>query len=151
MLFQLRNLSPAEQEIMLKAPVWTAILIAAADGEISEKELERLKDVVHIKTFSEHNDVENLYEELEASLEETINSVLSNIEGQGEGRIKFLVSNLEKLNQVLPKLNPTYAKQFVKSLRSLAVSIANSSGGVLGIGTISWEEARYIDLPMIQM
>lgn len=136
---------------MLKSPVWTAILIAAADGDINEDELDALKEVVHIKTFAEHNDVENLYEELEESLEETIQSVLNNLESQGKNRLNFLVSNLEKLNLVLPKLNATYARQYVNSLRSLAVSIANSSGGVLGIGTISWEEARYIDLPMIKL
>ena len=46
MLFELRKLNTDEETIVLQAPIWTALLIGFADGELHQDELDRLKELI---------------------------------------------------------------------------------------------------------
>ena len=151
MLFELRKLNSEEESIVLHAPIWTALLIGFADGELQAGELEKLKEMIHVKTYSELNDVRNLYQELEKYEEsaQILERELSILPTNPEARIKYLEESLAKLNYILPKLTVPYGRQFLHSLREIAAAVANAEGGFLGFGTISRAESKYIHLPMI--
>lgn len=151
MLFELRKLSSEEESVVLHAPIWTALLIGFADGELHQVELDKLREVVHVKTFSELNDVRKLYQELEKYEEsaQILERELANIPTNPEARMKYLEENLTRLNDILPKLTVPYRRQFVHSLKEIAAAIANAEGGFLGFGTISRAESKYLHLPMI--
>jgi len=151
MLYQLQKLSEEERSLVEQAPVWVTLLIACADHDIEESEIDRAKEIIHIKTFTQENDVKELYKDIEQNLDDRIDSALQSLSANGKERIEYLESQLAKLSDVLPKLDPTYAKQLHKSLQSLAVAVAQSDGGFFGIKRISSEEAAYIHLPMIQI
>lgn len=152
MLFQLRNLKDSEKETVKLAPIWVALYIANLDGKIEISELEKVKEVIHIKTYSEKNDVHYLYKELDNSsvLDDLIAGELTKLPQSVEERSAMLESRLAGLNQVFPKLDPEYTKQLYKSLRDIAVSVANAAGGVMGMGKITPEESEAIHLPMIE-
>ncbi|MEY2925144.1 MAG: hypothetical protein RLZZ337_1694 [Bacteroidota bacterium] len=150
MLYQLRNLSESEQSIVLKSPVWVILLVACADHDIDEKEIDRAKEIVHIKTYATKNDVKNIYKELDAHLDEEIDAALKSLSAQGRDRLIYLEENLAKLNKIFPKLDPTYASQLYGSLRSLALSIAQAEGGFFGVGRINGDEEKYLSLPMLE-
>jgi hypothetical protein len=151
MLFELRKLDSEEESVMLHAPIWTALLIGFADGELHESELDKLKEIIHVKTFSELNDVRKLYQELEKYEEsaDILGRELEVLPTNPEARINYLVGGLTQLNDVLPKLSEQYQRQYVNSLREIAAAVANADGGFLGFGSVSQAESKFIHLPMI--
>lgn len=152
MLYQLRNLNDAEKQTVKQAPIWVAILIADADGTISPQEMKRIKEVIHIKTYSEHNDVHFLYEEIdnEEKIDAVVEETLSELPESGEERKNALESKLEGLNKIFPKLEQAYARQYYNSIKDIAVAVANAGGGVLGVGKISPDEISRLKLSMIE-
>jgi hypothetical protein len=150
MLYQLRKLSNSEQEIMLKAPIWVSLLVACADQHLDESELKTAKKLIHVKTFSEASDVRNLYREIELSIDQTVDEECAALPFDPVERIGYLQNKIEQLNALFPKLEHTYALQFYKSLKDLALHIAKAEGGVLGIGNINNEEYPFLKLPMLQ-
>ena len=151
MLFELRKLNSEEESIVLHAPIWTALLIGFADGELHTGELNKLREMIHVKTFSELNDVRKLYQELEKYEEsaQILERELSMLPTNPEARIQYLEDNLSQLNDILPKLTTPYGRQFLHSLKEIAAAVANAEGGFLGFGTISRAESKYLHLPMI--
>ncbi|MBR9859269.1 hypothetical protein GYB22_00660 [bacterium] len=135
---------------MLKSPVWVSLLVACADQHLDEHEIETAKKIVHVKTFSEASDVRNLYTELDHNIDATVETESAAMPQDPKERIKYFEAKLAQLNDILPKLEHTYAVQFYKSLKNIALHIAKSEGGVLGIGNINDAEEHYLDLPMIQ-
>lgn len=149
MLYHLKNLSETEQQIVLNAPIWVTLLISCSDHDIDEKEIDRAKEIIHIKSFAEQNDVKELYKELDSHMDERIDSALKTLSANGKERLEHIEGNLSGLNNVLPKLDYNFASQLYTSLRNLAIYVAQSDGGVFGINRISDEESDYLSLPMI--
>ena len=150
MLYQLRDLEQNEQNIMINAPVWVTLLIACADNNLNREEIKKAAKVIHLRAITEDSDVRNIYKELDEDFEHLVQIEINNLPLMGEDRISQLTENLEKLNAIYPKLDHTYAVQYHKSLLKLAALIAQAEGGLFGIGSISYKEAEFIHLPMIQ-
>lgn len=149
MLYQLKNLSEVERTLVRRSPIWVTLLIACADHDIEEAEIDRAKEIIHIKRYAIQNDVKHLYEELDKSVDDEIDYALTAISAIGDERIKFLEEHISKLNDIFPKLNHTYAAQLHKSLLGVALAVAQSEGGLFGIGRINKDEKKYIHLPML--
>ena len=149
MLYQLQKLSEEEQTLVRRSPIWVTLLIACADFDIEESEIDRAKEIIHIKSFAVQNDVKNLYKDLNEQVDEEIDFALQSLSADGKERLAFLEEHISKLNKIFPKLDPAYAAQLYKSLKSLAVSVARAEGGFFGINKIGEEEAQYINLPML--
>lgn len=150
MLYQLHNLSAEEQTLVQRSPIWITLLIACADYDIKEEEIDRAKEIIHIKSFAVQNDVKNLYKNLDEHVDEEIDFALKSLSADGAERMLFLEQHIAKLNDIFPKLDHTYAKQLYNSLVSLATSVARAEGGLFGIRKIGQDEAKYIHLPMLQ-
>ncbi|PCJ65687.1 MAG: hypothetical protein COA58_09790 [Bacteroidetes bacterium] len=150
MLYQLQKLSEEEQTLVQRSPIWVTLLIACADHDIEEAEIDRAKEVIYIKSFAVKNDVKNLYKNLDSHVDQEIDDALKTLSAKGGERLEFLETHLAKLNDIFPKLDRTYAVQLYNSLTSLAVSVAQSDGGIFGIGRINNDEKKYIHLPMLQ-
>ena len=150
MLYQLQNLSAEEQTLVQRSPIWVTLLIACADYDIKEEEIDRAKEIIHIKSFAVQNDLKNLYKNLDEHVDEEIDFALKSLSADGAERMLFLEQHIAKLNDIFPKLDHTYAKQLYTSLVSLATSVARAEGGLFGIRKIGQDEAKYIHLPMLQ-
>lgn len=149
MLYQLQKLSEEEQTLVRRSPIWVTLLIACADYDIEEAEIDRAKEVIHIKSFAVKNDVKNLYKDLDSHVDEEIDFALKSLSADGKERLAFLEQHIAKLNDIFPKLDHTYAVQLHKSLVSLATSVARADGGLFGIRKINEDQAKYIHLPML--
>lgn len=150
MLYQLQNLSAEEQTLVRRSPIWVTLLIACADHNIEEAEIDRAKEIIRIKSFTLKNDVKNLYKNLDQHVDEEIDFALKSLSSDGKERLAFLEQHIAKLNNILPKLDQAYATQLYNSLLSLAVSVARADGFMFGINKISKDEAKYIHLPMLK-
>ena len=150
MLYQLQKLSSEEQTSVKRSPIWVTLLVACADYDIQEKEIDRAKEIIYIKSYALQNDLKNLYKELDANIEQEIDQALAAIPAGGNDRIQYLEEKISELNPILGKLDSTFNKQLYKSLKSVALAVAQSDGGLFGVGRISDEEERYISLPMLK-
>jgi hypothetical protein len=150
MLYQLQNLSAEEQTLVQRSPIWVTLLIACADHDIEESEIDRAKEIIHIKSLAIQNDVKNLYKNLDQHVDEEIDFALKSLSSDGKERLAFLEQHIAKLNDIFPKLDHTYATQLYNSLVSLATSVARADGGLFGINKIGKDEAKYIHLPMLK-
>lgn len=150
MLYQLQKLSSEEQTSVKRSPIWVTLLVACADFDIQEKEIDRAKEIIHIRSYALQSDLKNLYRELDADIEQEIDQALASVPALGKDRIEYLKEKISELNSIFLKLDSTFNKQLYTSLKSLAVAVAQSDGGLFGISRISDEEKRYISLPMLR-
>jgi hypothetical protein len=150
MLHQLRNLNQQEMDLLAAAPVWVMLLIACADQNIEEKEVNRGKEIIRIKSFAEKSDVRFIYSDLESQMDNIIDQSLKSLSADGEERMIFISEKLEELNDVLDKIERSFAIQFYNSLRDLAIYVAQASDSFFGVISVNKEEKKYIKLPMLK-
>lgn len=150
MLHQLRNLNQQEMDLLAAAPVWVMLLIACADQNIEEKEVNRGKEIIRIKSFAEKSDVRFIFSDLESQMDDIIDQSLKLLSADGEERMAFISAKLEELNDVLAKIERSFAIQFYNSLRDLAIYVAQASDSFFGVISINMEEKKYIKLPMLK-
>ena len=150
MLYQLRNLNEEEKSVIFNAPIWVTLLIACVDEDINPNEIDKAKEVINVRALTEDSEVRQLYKELTFDFERAVQNAINELPLEGTKRIAHLVANLEQLNPILKKLEHSYAVNFYDGLTRLAAVVANSDGGLFGIGAVSVKEEEYIGLPMIE-
>jgi hypothetical protein len=150
MIPEFGKLSSHEVELMLKAPILTCILIAGADGNIDRKEIESAIQFARKNQKKAQANLLEFYREVGEDFEDKFKVVLQGYPGDAAERSKVIVEELSTLNSVLPKLDKAFAAGFYTSIREIAINIAKSSGGLLGLNKVGAEEARYLELSMIK-
>lgn len=148
MLREFGALDSREVELMLKAPIMVCMLIAGADGKIDSKETNKAMAVTRRKAKSS-NALWQYFSVASEDFEEKLQILLQGYPGDAAKRNEMLVDELAGLNEVLPRVESSFQKQFYSLLRELAREVASSSGGLLGYHAIDKEEAKYLDLGMI--
>ena len=151
MIQQFAGLSQEEQQAMVDAVPLITLLIAGADGNIDSAELEWSKKLTEIRSYTTADDhTESYYQMVGESFEGRINGLLLELPDDQKAREVEITNRLSALNDILPKLEANLGQHFHKSFVSFAQHVAKASGGFLGMGSISKEEAELISLPMIQ-
>jgi len=147
MLSDLDRLSASQQDLMMKAPVLVCMLIAGADDDIDTHEI---KGAIHLAESARKKErVSALFKMAAEDFEDKFKIILQDLPQSPSERNLVIVEELKGLNPILPRLNPAFAKEYLRCLRFVAKRIAESSGGVLGINAIGEEESALINLPMI--
>lgn len=150
MLYQLSQLNTEERELIYDAPVWVSIYVALADNRIKKEERKKIVETVHTKTFSEKNDLSEMYKELEVNIESRIQIAIDQIPVFQEDKEPFVREKLVAVNSAMKKLDKVFARQLYKSLKDFAVITAQVSGGVLGVNRINETEKGLLNLDMIE-
>lgn len=150
MLYQLSQLNTEERELIYDAPVWVSIYVALADNRINKEERKKIVETVHTKTFSEKNDLSEMYKELEVNIEARIQAAIEQIPVYQEEKEPFVREKLVGVNKALQKLDKVFARQLYKSLKDFAVITVQASGGVLGVNRINETEKGLMSLDMIE-
>ncbi len=150
MIEAFKSLSKEEQEYLLKVPVMIAILVAGVDDDIDNRELESAKKWAQYKRITSDPLLIPYYELVYKHFEENMELLLSNYPSQASLRNPIISKQLEKMNEILPKLDREFAAALYKSLKDYAKYIAKASGGFLGYFRVSPEEKEVLDLPMIK-
>lgn len=150
MINEFSNLREEEIRILLDAPVYVAILIAGADGEIDKKEIKKACGVVRAPRSDKQAQLIEYYNEVSLDFENKFQQKLDSLPKSVEKRNGAITNELRKLNFILPKINNDYSIHLVASLRDMALKVAKASGGVLGLLSVSKEEAEFVELDMIK-
>jgi hypothetical protein len=147
MIPELRKLTAVEQEFFAKAPILVCILIAGADGTIDKKEVNEA--IQQAKKRQSQFGIAEFYKEVEEDFEDKLKIVLREYPSNPSERNSLITEELKRLNEIMPKLSKDFSIPFYRSLREIALKIAQSSGGILGMKSVGKEESQFVDLPML--
>ncbi len=149
MLYQLENLNSKEKDLVLNAPALVTVLISGADNQIDENEKAKAYKVVSVRAFSEKPDLKDIYGEISLDFDQQLDQIINTLPSDKVEREKIVVGLLSDLSAILAKLDHKFAKNFKASLVSFAHRVANASGGLWGVNSVSDSEKEWLDLPMI--
>lgn len=149
MIPEFNTLNELEVHLMIKAPVLVTILIAGAEGNIEEKEIDWGAKLAHIRSEDTDSTLQHYYREVDKSFKDLLKMFLVTLPDGLEERNKKIISELKKINHIIPKLEKKIAAEFYKGLLSLSKQVAKSSGGIWGFGSISPDEQKYVNLEFI--
>jgi len=149
-VIQFNQLPEEEKNLLYSAPALVAYLIGGADDNFDAKEEIRATHLVRIRTTNGDPLLFDFYKHIETNYFDQLDSIVK-IYGQlsVEERTTKLVSELEKLNDILPKIDGLYARALIKSLKSLAKLVAESSSEMMGFLGVKYEEEHLMGLHMI--
>ncbi|QSE96719.1 hypothetical protein [Fulvivirga lutea] len=150
MIEQFKVLSQEEVEVMLSAPLLVTVLIAGADNEIDNSEIKEAVSIAKLKQKKARLDLIEYYKEVGVDFEDKLKVMIQQFPSKAEERNPMIISELEKLNSILPKLDKKFAEEFYASIKDIAKKIAESSGGLLGYMAVGYEESKLIGLNMIK-
>lgn len=143
------GLSEQEFEALKNGISWITVLIAGADGVIDSEEQEWAEKVTMIRAYSLPNELKNFYAEVGEDFAEKLDETINEVNGDISEIQASLSSKLASLNPILAKLENDIAVDLYESYLSFAVHVAKSSGGFLGMMSISAEEKELIGLTML--
>ena len=149
MIKEFANLREEEIEIMLKAPVLVSVLIAGADGNIDKAETKEAVSIARGKQSRAREQLVDYYKLVGDTFESRFSDMVNEFPTKPEERNPMIIAELKRLNRILPKLDKNFSVKFYASLKDLAKKIAEASGGVLGYLSVSYEEAKLMELNMI--
>lgn len=151
MIPELKNLSESEIDLLKKIPAMVTILIAGADEEISKSELKEAINLTKIKQSKARKELLGYYQDIAPDFEKSLNELLNSYPKEAEVRSKQVIEDIERLNDILKKVDENWANQFVESMKDIAKKVAEAAGGVFGYMSIGYEESKLIDLKMIKV
>ncbi len=150
MIKEFEKLREDEIDVLIKAPVYVAILIAGADGNIDKSERKEAIEVARSKQVRAREQLIEYYKEVGASFEKNFNSILDVLPDNSDERTEIISIELRKLNFIFPKIDRNFSVKLYASLKELAKKIAEASGGVLGYLSVSYEESKLMELNMVK-
>lgn len=150
MIEEFKDLTSEEIETMLKIPVLVSILIAGADNDIDKSEMKQAVNISKLKQIKARPSLISYYQEAGTDFEDKLKVLIQQYPVDATERNPLLIKELEKLNDILPKLDNRFAVVFYNSIRDIAKKIAEASGGVLGYMAVGYEESKLIGLDMIK-
>lgn len=149
MIKEFDNLREEEIRVLLDAPVYVAILIAGADGNIDKSERTEAIEVARSKQSRAREQLVEYYKEVGANFEKNFNRLIDELPDDADERNKVISAELRKLNVIFPKVDKDFVVKLYASLKDLAKKIAEASGGILGYLSVSYEESKLVELNMI--
>jgi len=143
------TLSATQFEITKDAIAWITLLIATADGVMDEEEQKWAAKITKIRSYHNPNELTEFYEEVGKDYAAKVAELMNKLPADAAERRGILTRKLQQLNTVLPLLNNNLGHLLLKDYKSFAHHVAKASGGFLGFLSVSKEEAKLMDLPMI--
>ncbi len=150
MIPQFEHLNETEKELMYDAIPLITILIACADGELTNRERSWSEKITRIRSYSYHESLREFYMNVGKNYQEKLDSFLEELPLNVDRRTAIISEKLRTLNAILPKLEEVFAWRYYKGLLSFAKHVAKSSGGFLGWSAINESERKLLGLDMIK-
>lgn len=144
------DLTQEQFETLKKAISWITLLLAGADGKIEKEETAWAEKLADIRSYSLPNDLMHFYQEVGKDFQEELETLLDTLPKDNKERARILTENIKTVNPILSSWNDDLAGELYKSYKSFAKHVAKSSGGFLGMMSISKEERELIELPMLE-
>lgn len=150
MLDGFRHLSAEEFDLLVESSALVTVLVGASDGDLDRQERTWSEKMLRARTYTHPDQALNdFYRVVAEGHWARVHSILAHYPKEVEARTEAIVSKLEGLNAIFPKLDPNTSGYLYQGLLRLAEEVAEASGGFLRIGAVSAAEAEWIKLPMV--
>ncbi len=144
------KLNAEELEELYLIPVWVSILIAGADNVFAKKEIKMAVKLAWGKAQNGDDLLAGFYGNVARKFEVNMKGYISLMPKDSDERSVFLIKRLTRVNDLFKKIDFEYAHQLYLSFRDFAYHVAQASGGLFGLLSISSEESKFVDLKMIK-
>ncbi len=142
----LASLDASERELIFKGPLLVCLLLAGADGEIDKREIKKALEMARDQHWVKSN-LHDFFQEVATDFEDKLKILMQAYPSHTGKRNDIISGELSGLNGLWTRLGSEFAGAYYEMLRYLAERIASSSGSFWG--KITTEEARLMDLPML--
>lgn len=149
MIPQFDGLNDSDQQLLTDAIPLITTLIAGADGDIDTKEKEWAAKIMEIRGYKHPTALKEYYQHVGETFAKRLDDIIASMPSDMAQRNQMISDELAQLNEVFPKMEQLHSALLYKSFTSFAEHVAKASGGFLGFAAISREEARFVDLPMV--
>lgn len=149
MITNFETLTPEEFAKLKQGVAWIALLIAGADGKIDSSEVSWASKIAKIRSYAGPDLLIEFYNEVGKDFDPYLQSLIENSPKEIKARTSIAVDKLSELNPILSKLDQKIGALVYDSFVTFATHVAKASGGFLRIWSVSYEENKYIDLPML--
>lgn len=143
------HLSPEEYAKLVEAPLYIGLLIAEADGELDHKELEWIEKITHFRIKTAHHTLRKYYEAANAFIKENLGLVRNTLPNNQQEKMQILSDKLAEMKPILDKLDEGFRHRIIDSYHSMALSVAEISGGLLNFFSSNPAEERWLALDML--
>ena len=143
------SLNDREFNILKDAISQITVLIAGADGDIDQKETEWATKLTQIRSYNNPLHLNSFYEAVGVDFADKLSQLIESAPKDVKERTALLTRKLTEVNSVLSCLDNKLGAEMYNSYVSFAKHVAKASGGFLGMMSVSKEEAKLIDLSMI--
>jgi hypothetical protein len=127
MIPQFEKLSMPEQELLIKAPVLISVLASCSEQAINKTQKADAIKLAHIKTFTAVPELQPYFKEAEKNFKEQFEETAQKYYPFDEGKRDLLKMEIKNAEQIISRLNPTFAAALHKSLERYAIHVKRST------------------------
>jgi len=120
MIPQFEKLNLQEQKLLIKAPVLLSVLASCADHSINKTQKAEAIRLAHIKTFTAIPELQPYFKEVENNFKEHFEETARRYYPFDEAQRDLLKTEIKNVQDIIPKLNPFYARALTRSLERYA-------------------------------
>jgi len=125
------QLSPSEQQMFLKFPVYISLLAANADGDTDNKEKQTAIDFDHMKTYTCNPLLSEFYDKANRVFRENLEQIDNQLpKGKLERDVAIKVE-LRKIKELLLKFDNEYALAMHESMKSFKEHVSSAHHNIL--------------------
>ena len=143
------HLSQDEISQLVKAPLFVGLLIAEADGEADHKELEWIEKVTSFRIKTAHHALRGYYQMANEEVKANLNLERSKCPENQDDKMIYLSGKLAEMKPILDKLDENFRHKLVDSYHSMALSVAEVSGGLINFFSHNPAEEKWLSLSML--
>jgi hypothetical protein len=125
------SLPTEKKELLLKAPVYIALLAANSDLETDQAKKKDALDLARIRTFSASMMLQGFYEAASIVFLKNLEEINKLLPEEHKAREKLIRKALENLTPIVYLMGKEYATEWHKSLESFARHVSRAQGSVL--------------------
>lgn len=145
------KLTEAEKQQMLDAIPLITILVAGADGEMDDNELEWAEKLTEVRSYDYHSQLNEYFKIVGDHFLDHLEELNKTLPKDTDARTAAVSARLALLNPILHKMDDFDAAIYYKNFLSFAEHVAKASGGILRFMTIGPKEYEVIGLPMLDV
>ena len=143
------KLTEAEKQLMLDAVPLITILVAGADGEMDDNELEWAEKLTEVRSYDFHSKLNEYFQEIGKNFTDRLGELNKEFPKETAVRTAAISARLAELNPILRKMDDFDAAIYYDNFLTFAEHVAKASGGILRFMAIGAAEKEVISLPML--
>lgn len=149
MITNFESLNEQEFETLRLGVAWIAVLIAGSDGKIDSDEISWASKIAKIRSYNSPEKLHDFYVAVGKDFDDQLKRLIEESPKDQKERTNLAASKVEELNALMARLENNVGAELYKSFVSFATHVAKASGGFLRLWSVSYEENKYINLPML--